>query len=567
MPSPLAVNEKPNDPLRHPANYVATVAVTHSDGPDMSPTPAPSRPARATPSPENAGPTRVAGGGFKPPTGPAPVVRRHAVPDITGAHGANAGRLVHSAAAAPPAQVRSGYRRPEPSAPTPPPLRSERARVDSFASAPAGGGRGSGSYKVRSSGGPVPALIRNRPPDGTELADAGGGSPGGDGIVFPQPAPLPNWADGGPIAVLADLNEPLLEVASGPRTLGSFQVDGGQHFNAGVQDIGREGDGRFTQAGADNTARLIWLASEPGSSAQYELGSGDVLWTRRNPAGSPHVKGIVVGGKGDAVFEIGGAPGPGFVVAADPDADTPLIIRAHPIGNGKLHGAGQITLTGYFEQNGVVVADGFGQAHVLSFAGFRNVSSTIENSPAGGANGWYATNTGRLELPPLYAPAGTSTQTWGENAADPVIDLVNSVRVTLHDVTDPAAVQIALLAPDRPEVPDLPHGHTFIGVWSFDAGAADIAGGVDLTVRYDDGLAARLGLDESVLKLWQYRDGAWERIADASFARDIDNHLLSGHARGDLSYFAVSAPEPTSAGLLLLGGAALLLRHRRSPRR
>ena len=51
---------------------------------------------------------------------------------------------------------------------------------------------------------------------------------------------------------------------------------------------------------------------------------------------------------------------------------------------------------------------------------------------------------------------------------------------------------ISLLALDRSDIPTLPSGHHFIGVWSFDAHGMDF-GGVDLAVRYDDaqGLIAR----------------------------------------------------------------------------
>jgi hypothetical protein len=122
-------------------------------------------------------------------------------------------------------------------------------------------------------------------------------------------------------------------------------------------------------------------------------------------------------------------------------------------------------------------------------------------------------------------------------------------------------VDVSLLDKGRADVPDLPTGHTFIGVWAVDTGLTKPDGGVDLFVRYDDGLARTLGLNENVLKLWQYEGGAWQRINDGTFTRDVALDLIGGHAGADVTHFAVSAPEPSAvAGTLLTAGAMLLRR-------
>jgi hypothetical protein len=140
---------------------------------------------------------------------------------------------------------------------------------------------------------------------------------------------------------------------------------------------------------------------------------------------------------------------------------------------------------------------------------------------------------------------------------------VNSARVTIHDAASDGLVRISLLSLDRLDLPALPQGHHFIGVWQFEDGGLQ-HGPVDLLVRYDDALAAQLKLDENVLKLWRYHDGQWIRIMDDSFTRDTDLNLIGGRADA-LEYFAVSAPEPSTIVLLLVGGSTLLLRRR--PRR
>ena len=123
-----------------------------------------------------------------------------------------------------------------------------------------------------------------------------------------------------------------------------------------------------------------------------------------------------------------------------------------------------------------------------------------------------------------------------------------------------------LLALGRPDIPTLPAGHNFIGVWSFDSHDLEFTG-VDLAVRYDDALAQAKGLSESVLKLWKYEGGEWVRISDDSFRRYAAINVISGYAGADLTYFAVSAPEPTCLGALALGGWMLMRRRARRPAR
>ena len=238
-----------------------------------------------------------------------------------------------------------------------------------------------------------------------------------------------------------------------------------------------------------------------------------------------------------------------------------MVVNGDPSRAGSIRGwGGAIGDGGAFVNNGKVIADGRGQDRVLAFIGYGAVVNSVDNA-AGRSNGWFAENGGRLFLPKIPVSPGTHSYTWGDNADDPTIDMVNSVRVTLHEAQAPGKLEVSLLDRGRADVPALPAGHTFIGVWSFDAGVTRAAG-VDLTVRYDDRLAASLRLDESNLKLWRFDAGEWVRINDASFSRDVQNNLLSGHA-DSLSFFAVSAPEPAALGMLALGSLILLRRSRR----
>ena len=146
-----------------------------------------------------------------------------------------------------------------------------------------------------------------------------------------------------------------------------------------------------------------------------------------------------------------------------------------------------------------------------------------------------------------------------------MIDLVNSVRFDIRDVEQAGDLRIALYSPLRSDIPALPDGHRFIGIWSFDGSELGEIDAVDLQVRYDDAMASALALEEEVLKLWQYNGGEWQRINDDTFSRNTLDHILAGRAGGEMTWFAVSAPEP-GFGLLLFPAATALLRRRRRNR-
>jgi len=294
---------------------------------------------------------------------------------------------------------------------------------------------------------------------------------------------------------------------------------------------------------------VLVVASPPGSAPPVDIGNGGAL----------HLGGD--DGGGTIVQPFDGPPPSWHPRSTDDLPPTSLRVRGDSAAGGTISGwGGAVGNGGILVNNGRIVADGGGQDRALIFSGYAAVQNTVDN-PANGRNGWFAKDGGRLILPKLTVLPGTHTYTWGENEDDPTIDLVNSVRVTLEGAKAPGKLDISLLDKSRADVPALPTGHTFIGVWSFDAGATR-ATGVDLTVRYDDGLAKSLGLNESVLKLWRYDGTQWVRINDSSFARDLGNHLLSGHAE-ELTFFAVSAPEPSALACLAgIAGMALLRRRR-----
>lgn len=392
-----------------------------------------------------------------------------------------------------------------------------------------------------------------RPPAGMSRAgDAAAGASG------PSALPLP------PRTQVAAAG-PAMTVGGAPGSRGKVSLKSGRH-EAAIQTIGGAGRGEFEQTGGINVAEDVRLGAEPGSVGQYVLDGGELVFKPARPAAPgelPRDTGLEVGGQGTGVFLLGNARTTGEIYTRSSEAGSSLVIRGDPLGTGIFKGWGSVSMGGYFDHSGQAIADGYGMERDLEFRGFRYVGNGIENPAAGGTAGWFARDHGRLVLPAFRVRPGTAAYTWGEDPGDPTLDLVNSARLTLHDVAKPGLMTVALLSNDHADVPTLPNGHTFIGVWEVDAGGLN-DGAVDLTVRYDDGMARELGLNENSLKLWRYSEGEWLRINDASFWRDVELNLIGGTAPpGGLDFFAVSAPEPGTLGAAFVGAAIALLRRPR----
>lgn len=224
----------------------------------------------------------------------------------------------------------------------------------------------------------------------------------------------------------------------------------------------------------------------------------------------------------------------------------------------RLAGWGTVGPADTFDQSGQVIADGLGQRRVLDLSDVGLIRNLTDNL---GANGWYARNGGKLVLRELRVLPGTRTYTWGEDPADPQLDLVNSVRLRVRDAVTAGRIEIALASADRGDVPPLPTGERIVGLWQMDA-AGVVADGADLTVRYDDGLIADLGLSESTTRLWAFGGGTWNPVREG-FALDTTNNLVRGSVES-ATFFAVAVtPEPGTIGVMV-GASFLLLRRRRS---
>ena len=382
----------------------------------------------------------------------------------------------------------------------------------------------------------------------------------------------------GPVAPYSD--GLLLALSNGSQ--GRYDLHGGYVF-ASKEVVAERDKATFRHLGGTNTTPTIKLGAYPGSDGTYKLADGDVRIERTH---APHT-GITVGGAGSGALAIGGTHTSGDIYEIGHGKPTSLIVRADFHGDGRIVGWGTVGLQGSLEQNGQVVVDGFGKERDLDLSSFAAVTNNIDNKP-GQDNGYFARHGGRLLLPPVDITGAVSTVTWGENASDKRLDLINSVRLTFNGVENPGEHSLALLSPDRSEIPAAPDGVQFTSVWhgDFDSLGAD---SMALTLRYDD--TASPGIAGGNVQFWASEGGAWKDLTSSANI-DINDRLISGTFPPS-DWFAVSTisntallpgigdpiatiptttlppnlgvqvPEPASLGLIVLGTAAFLRRRRR----
>jgi hypothetical protein len=225
---------------------------------------------------------------------------------------------------------------------------------------------------------------------------------------------------------------------------------------------------------------------------------------------------------------------------------------------GELGGYGTVTTTSSrtLNMSGQVVANGYGVDRTLDLSQYGTVTNSTENGTERTGAGWYAQNKGKLTLPSIGLGAVTTNVNWGESSGDTTPDLVNSVRLSNFAVTGAGSLSISLLATDRGDIAAGPGFVNPIGIWDFSSTAAFSS--TDLAFRYDDALAATLGVAESNLKLFHYVTGiGWTNVTTSINTTD---NLIFAAGVTSFSQFAVAenlVPEPSAILLFVLGGLVL----------
>jgi RNA polymerase sigma-70 factor (ECF subfamily) len=244
----------------------------------------------------------------------------------------------------------------------------------------------------------------------------------------------------------------------------------------------------------------------------------------------------------------------------------------------KLRGYGKLSIAGIFDQNGRVVADGGGFRRLFDLKDVSEIHNSIENH-ASGTNGWYAVNGGILTLPPLHIDSSDSEYTWGEQADDPVLDLVNSVRLKANGLSHPGDLTLSLLtlADNQDQFDSIPGGWGVVGLWQIQRGDLE-CDSLDVTVRYNQLAASLLPRDGEWMTFLTY-DGSWRALPWDEVSLDPSRHLIAGELTGSFQYFAIatpledlswirapmsaSVPEPASIACLLPGLMSGLMSRRR----
>lgn len=206
---------------------------------------------------------------------------------------------------------------------------------------------------------------------------------------------------------------------------------------------------------------------------------------------------------------------------------------------GKFCGYGTVTAGGKTLDNcGRVVADGFGTDNTFDLSQYGTVDNERTNGTERTDCGWYAVNKGKLVLPSLATATGSQTLNWGEAQANSALSMVNSVRLSNFAVTTAGSVSISLLATNHSEVTMASALVRPVGVWNFAAVNGLEFSSTDLTFRYDDALAASLGVAENRLKLFHYVAGiGW---LDCGVSVDTDTHRLMATGVTELGLYAVA---------------------------
>lgn len=200
---------------------------------------------------------------------------------------------------------------------------------------------------------------------------------------------------------------------------------------------------------------------------------------------------------------------------------------------GVIRGYGDIlsiTYTAPIVMQGRVIADGEGVDQNLTLGGMLNtVTNPVDNVSS---QGWFATNHGKLILPPVpVAAATTNVYNWGEQKNDAMIDLVNSARFEFTGLSGSGSLTGAVMAIDRPDAS--PVSKNGVSTHEFTMTGATFSK-YTLTLRYDD--VATRGHDDQ-LALFRWTGTTWDRL---TVSIDMANHWVTATNLTTLGRFNLS---------------------------
>lgn len=283
----------------------------------------------------------------------------------------------------------------------------------------------------------------------------------------------------------------------GAGSAGAYELEGGELKTLMAWVGNSAGNGSIRQSGGTHLFRnLLMLGRHAGTRGEYTLTGGTLTATNGDSE-------VVVGWEGRGLCLFGDATASGLMNEGV-GGNGLLTIRKAAAGQGVFRGWGTVAFKKALQNDGQVIADGYGSMRDLDLSSFTDVRTNYFANTT--SNGWFAIRGGRLRLPGLSV-SGNATVYWGEKNNQ---DLVNSVKLTFANAGT-ATLTGALLAKDRT---DVPAGVRAIGLWTFTTSSAAFDS-VILTFRYDDADAAALGLPEADLALLRWSGSKWENVTGA----------------------------------------------------
>ncbi len=304
---------------------------------------------------------------------------------------------------------------------------------------------------------------------------------------------------------------------------GICAIAGGSVTSANCR-VGYSGIGSLTQTGGTNSVDTALAIGVYGTSTgTYGLYGGvlEVAGTKM------YVSQSYSSQASSGTFLMGNAAGTG-ILRQKGATSTSLYVCGTTNATGLIRGWGKVELTGTLQNNGRVIADGYGTDRDLCFTNMSRATAYLENTDT---NGWYAQNHGRLLLPPTY---NWGTAVWGGGGTFGFVDTkaINSVKFDWGGSPNDS-VTGALLAGDHGSVPS---GLVdIIGCWEF----SGVDNNAVLTFRYDAALAADLGITESELRAWRYDGSKWINVTAVGGLDETSNTITTVSVDAN-AYFAVS---------------------------
>ena len=301
-------------------------------------------------------------------------------------------------------------------------------------------------------------------------------------------------------------------------------ISGELYQNAYDLLVGNYGEGYLV---VENTflnmkCRTLQAGVEAGSCGVVELNGGKIS------TGATTTSYIGKSGHGELYLHGGEIYGP---------SKGSVVVRDTENAFGLVRGWGLFSTDGAASHrnfNGVIVADGFGEAHDLDFGTSSYAfpcESKLENTST---NGYYAVGQGRMVIPPYVLQPGTNAVAWCEAQDDAAIDMVNSASFVLDIKAPKKNMEFYgdLYAADRADVPAFRKSQVPIGVWKFTF--TDPLNAIDVTVRYDH--VAAKGKKVSLLRY----DETLAEWVDTE-ASELDGYRLRTTV-SDLGFFATAIP-------------------------